>query len=407
MLTPTSQTNDPKRRTSLQVGGSVAKLVDEVHQVASLPLERARMLPPPAYTSRDFAELERKLIFEKGWLCIGRTEQMPSPGDYIAHHIAGQPIIAIRQKDNSIETFSNVCLHRCTTLADGVGHLRGALVCPYHGWSYSYDGVLRATPYSEMQRSSECKSGQMRLRKFRTETWNSWIFVTLDSAPKPLAPQLAGLLAHMPDLGLERYENIVIRDEVWDVNWKLLTENFIEAYHVFMVHPKTIEPWCSTKAAQFVEGGAAYTLHLCPTVPGKTMQMVQVDHSSPSNIPGSDPNFGIDFCIFPSFMAAGDRHQMWWMALQPMGPERVTVRYGFCVTPESLLDGTREDVAREAAEWLDSANGEDKAIISRVMRGIAGPITDLGTLGGPQDRPVWEFNRYIDRMLHKPIGSSP
>ena len=88
--------------------------------------------------------------------------------------------------------------------------------------------------------------------------------------------------------------------------------------------------------------------------------------------------------------------------MQPMGSHQVIVRYGFCVTPEVLLDGARDDVAREAAEWLDSANGEDKAIISQVMRGIAGPVTDLGTLGGPQDRPVWEFNRYIDRMIHKP-----
>jgi choline monooxygenase len=407
MQGPHSRMTESIGDVSVTAGAPIARLIEDVHQVASLPLERARMLPPPAYTSQDFAELERKLIFERGWLCIGRAEQMPAPGDYIAHNIAGQPIIAIRQRNASIETFSNVCLHRCTTLADGTGHLRGALVCPYHGWSYNYDGVLRATPHSDMQRSSACKSGQMRLRQFRTEVWNNWIFVTLDPSTQSLAPQLEGLMTHISEICLDRYENIIVRDETWDVNWKLLTENFIESYHLFMVHPKTIEPWCSTRTARFVEGGPAYTLHHCPTVPGKTMQMVEVEHPNSTNAQDSDPNFGVDFCVFPSFMAAGDRNQMWWMALQPMGSTRVMVRYGFCVTPETLLDGKREEVVKAAAEWLDSANGEDKAIISRVMRGIAGPLTDLGTLGGPQDRPVWEFNRYVDRMINDSISVRP
>jgi choline monooxygenase len=401
MRTSSTQMTHTEDMPRLTAGTTLAKLVEEVNRVASLPLEQGRMLPRSAYTSQDFAELERKLIFERGWSCIGRTEQIPNSGDYIAYNVAGQPVIAIRQKNSSIETFSNVCLHRCTTLAEGTGHLRGSLVCPYHGWSYNYDGVLRATPHSEMQRSSACQAGQMQLKRFQTEVWNNWIFITLDSNAEPLAPQLEGLHAQMPGVNLDRYENIVLRDEVWDVNWKLLTENCIESYHLFMVHPKTIEPWCSTRTARFVEGGAAYTLHHCPTVPGKTMQMVEVDPANRSA--QSDPDFGIDFCIFPSFMAAGTRNQMWWMTLQPIGAARVMVRYGFCVTPETVSAGKKEDLVKAAAEWLDAANGEDKAIISKVMSGISGPVTDMGTLGGQHDRPVWEFNRYLDRMLRKHV----
>jgi phenylpropionate dioxygenase-like ring-hydroxylating dioxygenase large terminal subunit len=380
---------------------SLSHLLKELDEVASLPLERARMLPPSAYLSSDLAALEAKRIFEVGWSCIGRVEQIPNAGDYVAYEIAGQPVVAIRQKDGSLKAFSNVCLHRCTTLLQGAGHLKNSIVCPYHAWTYSYEGVLRATPHSDMQNSEACKSGKMRLRQFKVEVWNNWIFVSLDPLAQPLAPQLEGLLVHMPGVDLGRYENIVQRDELWDVNWKLLTENFIESYHLFMVHPKTIEPWCSTRTARFVEGGPAYTLHHCPTVPGKTMAMVEVGKASDSAAAVEDPNFGIDFCVFPSFMAAGDRTQVWWMALQPKGARQTAVRYGFCVTPETLDGADRQKAASDAGEWLDTANSEDKAIISRVMQGILGPVTDGGTLGGRQDRPVWEFNRYVNRMLNR------
>jgi hypothetical protein len=130
------------------------------------------------------------------------------------------------------------------------------------------------------------------------------------------------------------------------------------------------------------------------------MAMVSGGKVSDSAAAIEDPNFGIDFCVFPSFMAAGDRTQVWWMTLQPRGPRQTSVRYGFCVTLETLSEGNRQDIARDAGEWLDAANGEDKAIISRVMQGIKGPMSDSGTFGGRQDRPVWEFNRYVNRMLN-------
>lgn len=311
--------------------------------------------------------------------------------------IAGHPVVLIRQKDGSIETLSNVCLHRCTTLLEGAGHLKGAIICPYHAWSYRHDGVLRATPYSEVQHTPECQAGTLRLQRFKTEIWHQWIFVCLDPDAPPLAPQLHGLMGQMPASFLDNFENVLVRDEVWDVNWKLLTENFIESYHLFMIHPKTIEPWAPTRTARFTEGGAAYTLHFCPTLPGKRMEMVQVDGIDST---GGDPNFGIDFCVFPAFMAAGDRAQLWWMTLQPDGPLRVLVRYGFCVSAGALQSGDREEIITGAAAWLDTANSEDKGIVTRVMRGISSPLQIPGRLGGQQDRPVWEFAKYIDRTLN-------
>ena len=39
-------------------------------------------LPPAAYTSPELHALERERIFRRSWLCVGRDEYVPNPGDY-------------------------------------------------------------------------------------------------------------------------------------------------------------------------------------------------------------------------------------------------------------------------------------------------------------------------------------
>ena len=38
-------------------------------------------LPPEAYTDLDLHALELDAIFRKEWLCVGRAEYIPAPGD--------------------------------------------------------------------------------------------------------------------------------------------------------------------------------------------------------------------------------------------------------------------------------------------------------------------------------------
>ncbi len=68
------------------------------------------------------------------WLCLGRASALAEPGDYAAWEIAGQPAAVVRDRDGQLRAFSNVCLHRMSTLLHGRGRVR-AIVCPYHAWT--------------------------------------------------------------------------------------------------------------------------------------------------------------------------------------------------------------------------------------------------------------------------------
>ena len=65
----------------------------------------------------------------------------------MAVDVAGESVIVVRTKAGELRAFYNVCRHRGSRLCDEEsGRMKGAVKCPYHAWSYSFDGKLIGTP---------------------------------------------------------------------------------------------------------------------------------------------------------------------------------------------------------------------------------------------------------------------
>ena len=111
-----------------------------------VPLERSETIPSSWYTDPSMLEVDKKQIFSRTWQYIGHISQVQNPGDYIAGAVAGNPIIAVRGKDNIIRAFFNVCRHRGGPIAIEEHGNCNMLQCKYHGWTYTLDGMLRGTP---------------------------------------------------------------------------------------------------------------------------------------------------------------------------------------------------------------------------------------------------------------------
>ena len=65
-------------------------------------------------TSPEWYELEREAIFQKTWLNVGRVEQLSRVGSYFSKELdaAGTSIIVVRDSDDQIRAFHNICRHR-------------------------------------------------------------------------------------------------------------------------------------------------------------------------------------------------------------------------------------------------------------------------------------------------------
>jgi phenylpropionate dioxygenase-like ring-hydroxylating dioxygenase large terminal subunit len=51
--------------------------------------------------------------------------------------------------------------------------------------------------------------------------------------------------------GAAEYVSIATQDFVWRTNWKLLTENFMESYHLPVAHRKTLGSWLPLDDVEF------------------------------------------------------------------------------------------------------------------------------------------------------------
>jgi choline monooxygenase len=194
----------------------------------------ASTLPADWYRDPAMLDRERESVFGRTWQLVGHPEQVPLPGDFFTCTVADEPIVITRGEEGGLHALSNVCRHRAGPVAQGTGH-RTTLRCGYHGWTYGLNGELRATPEWEGVRDFD-KSRQC-LPSFRIETWGPFLFVNLDAAAPPLAEFLGSIPEETRGLRLERMRLFKQLDYEIDCNWKVYVDNYLEGYHIPIVHP--------------------------------------------------------------------------------------------------------------------------------------------------------------------------
>ena len=198
-------------------------------------------LPSSYYTDRRVADLEQRRIFDRTWQLVGHVTDLPNPGSRIVGSVGSKEVVVVRAEDGSIRAHLNTCRHRGTRLVAGPGEEK-ALRCPYHGWTYHLDGTLVGAPEN---RTIPClDKSKLALFGARAEVVCGLVFVNLDMAAEPLAPQLEGVLpllerylgGDMEPFGEARI-HLDDPDHTQQSNWKIAVDNYLEGYHVPVAHP--------------------------------------------------------------------------------------------------------------------------------------------------------------------------
>ena len=205
-----------------------------------------RTLPGRYFTEPDIYRLEQERIFSTMWVCVGRADAIPRPGDYFLADVGRESLLVIRGSDERVRAFLNVCRHRGARLrTERCGAISGAIQCRYHAWSYGLDGRLVGAP--NLMRDDRLDRDAYSLIPVALEVWEGLVWVNLADEPKPIAAQLEPPIRQR--LGsLERFarygvgELAVGRSIAYEIaaNWKLVVENFMECYHCAPVHPELV-----------------------------------------------------------------------------------------------------------------------------------------------------------------------
>ncbi len=203
------------------------------------------------YTDPDIFDLEMTRIWGEAWIYIGHESQIPEPGDYFTTNINPKvPVIMLRDKDRSVRVLHNRCGHKgAKVVAARSGTARGALRCPYHGWTYRFDGSLQKIPNEKgyegtgFDASERCYSMQPLAQ---VDTYRGFVFATLSGSAPNLTHWLGGAKTCFDNLcdrapegevevagGVLRYEHAC--------NWKFILENLNDTMHPMVVHESLVK----------------------------------------------------------------------------------------------------------------------------------------------------------------------
>ncbi|NBC38093.1 Rieske 2Fe-2S domain-containing protein [Novosphingobium sp. FSY-8] len=218
---------------------------DRYQYLGSEPLDAAR------YYSPEFFRAEVEKMWPNVWQFAAREEDLPEAGDYVTYDNAGRSFLLVRQEDDSIKAFHNVCLHRGRKLKTDSGSA-DQFVCPFHGFAWNTDGSLRNIPCR--WDFNHCTDKKMQLPEAQVGRWRGYVFVR-DAAE---GPSLEEYLAPLPEF-FERWRHEECVTVAWvgkvvKANWKITMEAFMESYHAYVTHPQLMPFTGDANAAYHVLG---------------------------------------------------------------------------------------------------------------------------------------------------------
>ncbi len=366
--------------------------VAELRENAGAQFEQAHAMPKSVYTSETFLQRELEDIFKKDWFCAGRASSLSQPGDYTTLELAGQPIMVIRDREGELRAQSNVCLHRMSTLLQGRGNAK-AIVCPYHAWTYSLDGSLRGAP-AMGKNQAFCKD-QLRLPTVRCEEWLGWIMVSLNPDAPPAAQVLSGVEELISDYQMETYEETFFETHVWNTNWKILAENFMESYHLPVCHSGTIGGLSKLDEMICPPGLPAFNYH---TILKDESLKIALAHPNNKRMDGDRRRTTYLLAIYPSLLITLTPGYFWYLSLHPKGYDQVQIYFGGGMSPEFVNDPSAQESFKQLKNLLDEVNIEDMGCTEKVYRGLNSELARPGPLSH-LERPNYDFAQYLAQRI--------
>lgn len=184
------------------------------------------------YTSEDIYRAEVEHIFCRSWMYAGHISQLPKPGCYLLVDFDRESLIVVRDKRDGIRGFANVCRHRGSKICTEPYGKVNAFVCPYHAWTYEFDGSLRSRRAMPVDFDPE----QHGLKPVKVGIFHGLIFVNLNADASDLPVVLKPLEPGFKPYELENTKVACQRTYSVAANWKLTIENFMECYHCAPAH---------------------------------------------------------------------------------------------------------------------------------------------------------------------------
>ncbi len=349
-------------------------------------------VPSARYASPDFASAEMNHLWMKTWLPAGFASELPEPGRYFLFDKLGQSIIINRGNDGVVRAFHNACRHRSSALVTEPRGKTKRYLCPYHAWNFALDGRLTAVP--EMYDFACFDKSAYGLKPVRCETWRGMIFLNLDHEAGSLADFMGALTWQTAGFP---FEDLIVKDHFlveMGCNWKLAFHNFIEIYHLDMVHPTSLAPQLEKKS--FIVSMLQNGHSRIAVQKKKGNSIYKSGVKPPTSVSDAFERFIIITPVFPNTSMAIDPSGFAVQTFWPDGPGKSVM--------DVRLVGLAESEPTDPEYWsamrsaVDTILSEDLRLFSGIQRAVSSAAADEVLLSY-QERAIYWFEEEIDRRI--------
>lgn len=220
--------------TPAATGPDLAGMVDDRPAEGFFRVNRAALVDETVFAH------EQKEIFDRCWLYVGHTSEVPNPGDFRARTVAARPLVLWRGSDGEVRVFLNACRHRGAQLCRvPEGNARG-MSCFYHTWTYSSDGQLTGLPDADGYGPDFDRTRFGLNSPPLVDTYRGFVFCCFDPDAAVSLPDYLGQAREYLDLVADQSPEMEVVQGVHEysmaANWKLFVENSLDGYHLIPLH---------------------------------------------------------------------------------------------------------------------------------------------------------------------------
>ena len=148
--------------------------------------------------------------------------------DPVKCKLLGQNLVLFRDSEGEARCLSNVCVHRCASLANGWTK-NGRVVCPYHGWEYNAEGHCMHIP--SLGKDQQVNMARAKVDAYPTQERYGIVFVFLGDLAENERPPLMEV-AEWDQPGWRS----TIASYQWKANYRRVIENALDFSHPEFVH---------------------------------------------------------------------------------------------------------------------------------------------------------------------------
>jgi choline monooxygenase len=358
----------------------------------NLPLARALTIPADWYFDPGIYAAECRSVFGGTWQAACRLDQLRERGAFATLEIAGEPIVVLRDENDQLRAFINVCRHRAARVVCESAGKASKLRCRYHGWTYDLAGRLRGAP--EFDGVENFVREEQGLPEIEVDTWGPYIWVRMPAAiesasTEPLKQFLAPMPEQVSTLGsLHFYER---REYELDCNWKVYVDNYLDGgYHVNTIHPGLAGVLDYSQYRTTVAGNTA--------VQSSPLQTSVAEPTGDLTGQVRTGKFAYYWWIFPNFMLNLYEGLMDVNLVLPLGQSRCRVIFDFYFADVESREG-REFAGRSVAV-AEQIQMEDMSICADVQRGLPSRSFAAGRFSVRREAAGYHFHQLLARRLH-------